>query len=212
MSLSRDSSKTSELQKTKEILENIAIPAKVQIPTEKDKIEQLRQHLIEESQKGNYTADIILKAANTYSQKIDEIRPTVPSDNKVHAVTQEEYDEIKKMWEENYHTLPVPLGFNDNNQGRIDWIEKDSEEIKSTIDLLQSTEIQKRNDGLEKVGTILPFLLLGGFSYQEIVGYLNVKLEAVKTVLSDLKQNEEKEEKVDVVVKTQEEEQKETAD
>jgi hypothetical protein len=127
----------------------------------------------------------------------------VPSDNRVQTVTKEDYEEIKKMWEENYRTLPVPLGFNDNKEGRIEWIQKDSEEIQATIDLLQSPDTEKKNEGLKKVGTILPFLLLGGFSYQEIVAYLNVKLEAAKTVLIELKQGAEKEEKVDVVIKTQ---------
>ena len=62
--------------------------------------------------------------------------------------------------------------------------------------LLTDSDEDKKKEGLDKVGTILPFLLLGGFSYQEIVSYLNFKLQAAKTVLAELKD----EEKVDVNV------------
>ena len=121
---------------------------------------------------------------------------TIANDNRLQPVTQKDYQEVEKLWEENYRTLPVPTGFNDNKQGRVDWIEKEIEEIEATLTLLTDSDEDKKKEGLDKVGTILPFLLLGGFSYQEIVSYLNFKLQAAKTVLAELKD----EEKVDVNV------------
>jgi hypothetical protein len=216
-----------ELKQTKNIFSQIADPTTISSPVNKERFAKLHDQLIESSKTGNPLASAILdvkpatktkdidkltKDLSDAKQKNDSLAKSilstmnssaVPSDNRVQTVTKEDYEEIKKMWEENYRTLPVPLGFNDNKEGRIEWIQKDSEEIQATIDLLQSPDTEKKNEGLKKVGTILPFLLLGGFSYQEIVAYLNVKLEAAKTVLIELKQGAEKEEKVDVVIKTQ---------
>jgi hypothetical protein len=297
MHMVKDKSQYADVQQTREVLEKISNPATVVNVTEREKYEKLHESLIEESQKGNTTAEIILSAAGSTSQRTvktvlsqianpasvtrskdkeqfnklheqllkasqegNELATSIlgvkeatitsdieklnqklkdskekgeplavaitdalsepvasPGETRLQTVTQEDYDEIKKIWEENYRTLPVPFGFKDNKEGRIEWLQRDIEEIQATIDVLQASDTKNRNEGLKKVGTILPFLLLGGFSYEEIVKYVNVKLEAAKTVLGDLKQSEEKEEKVDVNVKTQEaaktqEEQEEIAD
>ncbi len=206
MSLARDKSQITEMHKEHVILANLATPTNVQIPADRQKIENLRQKLIEKSQKGDKTADSILTAAKHSVSPHSQINATdVPQSNKLQSVTQKDYTEIEKMWEENYRTLPVPFGFNDDKQGRIEWITKEIEEIKETLALLLAPETDKKNDGLKKVGTILPFLLLGGFSYQEISDYLNVKLKAAKTVISVLKLGDEKEEKVEVGIKKEEE-------
>jgi hypothetical protein len=40
------------------------------------------------------------------------------------------------------------------------------------------------------VATLLPFLLLGGFSKTEVIAYLKAKQEAAKSVLEDFKKKE----------------------
>ena len=50
------------------------------------------------------------------------------------------------------------------------------------------------------VSTILPFLLLGGFSNAEIVAYLKAKLEAAKAVIKEVLQVEEKKEEEETKV------------
>jgi len=68
------------------------------------------------------------------------------------------------------------------NMTREEWIGKESKDISDTINLLSSPDDKQGKLGMEKVGDILPFLLLGGFSKDEIIGYLKAKLEAGKEV------------------------------
>ena len=87
------------------------------------------------------------------------------------------YETVKKVWLENYQTAQPPL-----NMTREEWIGKESKDISDTINLLSSPDDKQGKLGMEKVGDILPFLLLGGFSKDEIIGYLKAKLEAGKEV------------------------------
>ena len=108
------------------------------------------------------------------------------------------------MWVENYRTLPVPVGFHEDTAGRIEWITADGVQIQQTLDLLQAGEPEKKAEGLKKVSAVLPFLLLGGFSQQEMVEYLRTKQDAGKTVLGELKKDEGTQEKVAVAPQQQE--------
>jgi len=58
---------------------------------------------------------------------------------------------------------------------------------------LASSDPQNVKKGMESVGNILPFLLIGGFSQTEVIAYLKAKLEAAKTVLVDLGKKDEEE-------------------
>jgi hypothetical protein len=44
---------------------------------------------------------------------------------------------------------------------------------------------------MQSVANILPFLLIGGFSLSEIVAYLKAKLQAAKTVLTEIESTKE---------------------
>lgn len=46
---------------------------------------------------------------------------------------------------------------------------------------------------MEAVSAILPFLLIGGFAQTEVVAYLKAKLEAAKTVITELERKQEEE-------------------
>lgn len=214
-----------QIQNIKNVVQKIANPDSAISPVNKQKFKKLHDDLTQSAKSGNKLAQAILdvkpaiskkdieKLNNDLSDAVKNNDPyakavlaatgsiSVPADNRLQPVTQKDYSEIEKLWEENYRTLQVPFGFREDEKGRIDWIGKDIEDIQVTLDLMQSPELEKRDEGLKQVGSILPFLLLGGFSYQEIIDYLNVKLTAAKTVLAELKGGDEKGEKVDVDVK-----------
>lgn len=162
-------------------------------------IENLSRQLQEAKQKGDPLATKVLSSITD---------STVPAANRVQPVSDEDYDEVRKLWEENYHNLPVPSGFSSDDKGRIEWIQTDSKQIEDTVALLTSGDLDKRDEGIKKVADILPFLLLGGFSFQEMVGYLNAKLDAAKTVITALQQEEGQ--KVSVDASSQKEEQGKT--
>ncbi|PIZ97701.1 MAG: hypothetical protein COX78_04325, partial [Candidatus Levybacteria bacterium CG_4_10_14_0_2_um_filter_35_8] len=73
------------------------------------------------------------------------------------------------------------------------WINNDVNKITEAINLLVSTDPQNVKKGMESVGNILPFLLIGGFSQTEVIAYLKAKLEAAKSIVGKLKQNQEEE-------------------
>jgi hypothetical protein len=65
--------------------------------------------------------------------------------------------------------------------------------ITETINLLVSQDPQNVKKGMGSVGTILPFLLIGGFSQTEVIAYLKAKLEAAKVVIAESSKKEDEE-------------------
>ncbi len=272
--LKKDASRTAEIEKVQSVLSKIANPSAITDSTERSKFENVRQTLLDEKQKGNVTAAVLLRASmkaqgkksdtvkTVLSQIADPTKSTVeadkkrftelhdsltkaseegnelakeilatkdvtsvddieklseklkdanakgepvaqsilehlpddsiaPEDNKLQPVSDEDYEEVKKLWEENYRTLPVPAEFGSEATGRIAWIESDVKMVEETIELLGSSDTQKQAEGMEKVSEILPMLMLGGFSSQEVMGYLKAKAEAGKNVIAELQKDEE---------------------
>ena len=280
ISLSKDATKLAEVQNVHEVLERIANPAKISVITDRDHYEKLKEKLVEESNKGNMTAAMVLSAAtktpgktsitevkttltqianpaavssvtdkkrftelneklnqaskqgnelatsvlavkedtspeeiNNLSEKLRDAKQkgeaiatsvlskidesaALPEANAVQTVDNEEYEEVKKMGEENYRKLPVPAGFHADTAGRIEWITSDGVQVQETIGLLLSAEPEKKAEGLKKVSAVLPFLLLGGFSQQEMIQYLRTKLDAGKIVMGELRQDQGTQEQV----------------
>ena len=276
--MAKDESQVAEAKKVHSVLEKVANPSMVSDSLEREKFTKLREKLLEESGKGNITAEVILSAAagaakteapilpgrskavlaqianpssavseaekKRYAELHDKLQKAsqegnelakeilstqdatslediqklnaklkeakdkgedvassvlsslsesvapAPS-NKLQSVSDEDYDEVRKLWDENYRNLPVPQPFTGDVKGRIEWIKDDSAKVQHTIDLLVSNELEKRSEGMKQVAEILPFLLLGGFSNEEMVGYLKAKLEAANTVSADLQKQEE---------------------
>lgn len=209
-----------ELKQMKTLFVQLSDPSSAVSSNDRERLTKVRDALQKASEQGNQLAQAILALKRDASyvdiekvnnqlkeaqQKKDPIAEKVLSQagyalfsvsNRSQQVSQQDYDEVKKMWEDNYKNLPVPMGFSDNQQGRIDWIRKEADEMLATINLLQALDTQKREEGLKKVATILPFLLLGGFSYQEMVGYLQAKLDAAKSALANLAKDEGQKEAV----------------
>jgi hypothetical protein len=115
-----------------------------------------------------------------------------PVANRIQTVSIEDYEAVKKIWKDNYKNLDNPMR-NGQPVSKGNYIQSDIDDITLAINLLSSPIPEKRQDGMDKVSSILPFLLLGGFSQTEIVGYLKAKQEAAKDVLEDVTAKEEDE-------------------
>lgn len=209
----RSQGKSSETAKS--ILSQIADPTLAKAEEDKKRFTQLHESLTKASKEGNALASAILATTQTTSpDEIEKLKSKIqtekekgeavavsvlpnldlsqmPDKNDVQPVANEDFEEIQKMWEENYRTLPVPAEYGSDSNGRIAWIAADIQYIEETIALLSSPEANKQKEGTDRVSTIMPMLLLGGFSSLEIIEYLKAKLTAGKNVLATLQKEEE---------------------
>jgi len=158
-------------------------------------IKKLSEKLKEEKAKGEPVASSIFNDLPDTKE--------VPDTNELQPVSDQDYEEVKKLWEENYRNLPVPAEYGSEATGRIAWITADIKNIEETIALLTTNDTEKEQQGMQKVSEILPMLMLGGFSQNEIIGYLKAKVDAGNTVVAELQKEEEG--KVTVASNTQEE-------
>ncbi len=151
-------------------------------------IEKLKELLVSEKKKGNEIATEILPQTETTAAGV-----TLPTVNKVQQVSIEEYEEVKKLWVENYQNMDAPKSADGVSADKHTWISNDIEKITETINLLSSPEQSNVDKGMEMVANILPFLLVGGFSKNEVVAYLKAKMEAGKSVIADIDKKREDE-------------------
>lgn len=195
-----------------ETLEKIANPNVVSTPVEKEKYIKVRENLVQAKQQGNPMAVSILSAAGHVSQKATGVKlpsnVAFPTANRVQSVNLDDYEAVKKMWKENYQKLEPPKNINGIQKNRKEWVKEEMEIITKTIDFLLSHDQQKVNQGMDMVSKILPFLLIGGFSQDEVIAYLKAKLEAAKSTLEEVEKSEEEEETT-LDIKKKKEEQKE---
>ena len=183
--LTKDKVEAQRFEETKAMLEKIANPAGFTGDPDHAKIEELRQKLSDDSSKGDTSATSILSAAtSTTNQDVSQLASSGKE------LSKEEYEEVKKLWQENYLTLPVPEGYTNDANGRVEWIKKDSEEVQQILGMLQASDTGKQNEGLKHISSILPFLLLGGFSLKEMIGYLQAKSEAATESMKNVTNEE----------------------
>lgn len=187
LSKSSNSQSKEEVNRLTEAINRIAGKSQITTPSEQAKFTQVREKLINESKKGNSVAESVLKAAGPVGSQ------PLPEENKVQQVSQEDYEEVRKTWEQNYSTIEPPTGDDGKPMNRKEWLNKEQNNITIVIQLLQSQDPVKQKQGMDKVSQILPFLLLGGFSRTEIVTYLKAKLEAAKQVLGQATTKQEDE-------------------
>lgn len=156
---------------------------------QKTKIEnETLDKLLAEEKQGNKVAKDLLP-----QETIAAPATNLPSVNHVQQVSLDDYEEVRKLWTENYSTIEPPKGLNGEQEDRKTWIKNDIDKINQAIALLSDPVPAKVNEGMNMVANILPFLLIGGFSKSEVVAYLKAKMEAGKGVLTDIdkKQTEE---------------------
>ena len=96
------------------------------------------------------------------------------------AVSIDEYEEVKKMWTQQYEKGEVPT--TENIKTRDAWIDQDIIVITNTLNKLFSSDIQIKQQGLDEVGYILPIFLVNNLSGEQLVTYLKAKIEAAKMV------------------------------
>jgi hypothetical protein len=206
-------------QVTKSITEFVQIKKLKEISTGSQasgETAELHKKLTEEGRKGNPLASAILSinsntpdsvVINTHRSLKEAVKKGDPfaksflshisgkvelsATNRLQKVTPEEYEQARELWEKAYKQYLVPQGFTEDVKGRMEWIQKDSEDIEETINLLGSGDEEKKDEGMKKVSGILPFLLLGGFSYEEMLTYLKIKLEAARAALKAIQEEEE---------------------
>ena len=187
-----------ETSKLSEIISRIAGTSPITTPAEKERYSNIKERLVIEAQKGNAAAFSVLSAASPAQAQF-------PEANRVQQVNLDDYEQVKKLWVENYRKLEPPIGPDGKPQNKREWLKNEIKKIPEVIDLLLSGDPEKVKRGKEMVSKILPFLLLGGFSLAEIIAYLKAKLEAAKLVMNEILQIEEGEEsKVKVEAKTHE--------
>ena len=216
--LSKDTTTHKEVASFHETLEKIANPSVVATPIERQKFQQVRERLVEQKDKGNQVASSILSASDVIvSSKQDkamqagasggqvishdvqgkpvigQTAPALPVVNRVQQVSIEDYEEVRKMWVDNYESLEPPRDIAGKQVDREEWIKNDLDKINEAISLMSSVDPKKVNEGMEIVGNILPFLLMGGFSKSEVVTYLKAKLEAAKSVMGNISKKQEEE-------------------
>lgn len=160
---------------------------------QKTKIEnQILDQLLEEEKKGNFLATELLPEPEGAPKVLREA--SLPAVNRVQQVSLDDYEEVRKLWVENYQTIEPPKGLSGQQVERQNWIQNDIDKINQAITLLNSPDPERVNQGMEMVANILPFLLIGGFSKSEVVAYLKAKMEAGKSVLSEIMRREQEEE------------------
>jgi len=129
------------------------------------------------------------------------------------SVSIEDYEEVKKMWTQQYEKGEVPTS--ENITSRSQWVEQDVVFITNTLNKLLSTDDKLRQEGVDDLAYILPIFLINSLKGEELVVYLKAKIEAAKAVKHDMdkekeiteklkKKSEETEEFVDVKKKTEE--------
>lgn len=107
------------------------------------------------------------------------------------TVSVEDYEQVKKMWVNNYRNGEVPLS--ERIRSREEWLRTEVTKISDTIEMISSKDEQKRSTGFENVAAVMPFLFLGGFTEEQVLVYLKAKLEAAKSQLESEQTSQETE-------------------
>lgn len=201
MSSSSTSPGRQEVSRISEILSRVAGTSSLTSPQEQQKFTAIRERIVQEANKGNVVAKQVMAATAPAVAR----GGVIPQVNRVQQVNLDDYEEIKKTWIENYRNIDPPVGPDGKPMARKEWLKQEVGKIPEVIDLLLSGDPQNVEKGMQMVSNILPFLLLGGFSKQEIIAYLKAKLEAAKQVMNEVlqveKTEEEEESKVPVETK-----------
>lgn len=190
LSLNHNSANAQKIENFKDILKKINDPSLIPDDIERMKFQKLREALTEENKYGNPTAIAITIAVQNV-QKItksgNKQNVSLPISNKIQLVTEEDFLETKKIWEENYKSILLDQTSLD---AKINLIKKDIESTQNTLSLFTSSFFED-DHALQMVSYLLPFLLIGGFTKDEIIEYLKIKIDAAKTVLDKLTEEEE---------------------
>lgn len=96
------------------------------------------------------------------------------------SISIEDYEEVKKMWTQQYEKGEVPVS--ENIGSREQWVEQDIVFITNTLNKLMSPDEKLKQEGVDDLGYILPIFLINNLKGEELAVYLKAKLEAAKHV------------------------------
>ncbi len=198
--MKHDTVSRSEVNRFHETLEKISKPTVMNATTDREKFTTIKEKLVSQQKKGDKLADNVLNASKVSEEINDKTKAVIPGQkkegvtsikniklpqtNQVQHVSIEEYEDVKKMWVENYQNMDAPMGPSGMPVDKHTFMQQDIDNITETINMLSSENQENVDKGMERVANILPFLLLGGFSKAEVISYLKAKLEAAKQVLT----------------------------
>ncbi len=154
-------------------LEQIKIKTNdIDIPVPTAKLEQVKLKT------GEIKVQIPVKTPEKSIEQIIPLPPTVPI---------EEYEQVKRMWKEQYEKGEVPT--TENIKSREAWVDQDIVFITNTLNKLFSSDEKIKQAGLDDVGYILPIFLVNNLKGDQLVVYLKAKVEAAKEV-KEMKEKE----------------------
>ncbi|MDO8270114.1 MAG: hypothetical protein Q7T54_05610 [Candidatus Levybacteria bacterium] len=200
--MKHDTVSRSEISRFHDTLEKISKPTTVATPVDRQKFTTIKEKLVTQQKKGDKLAENVLSATKVSEEMGNKTKAVTPGQkqasltsikevklphvNQVQQVSIEEYEDVRKMWLENYQNMETPIGPNGIPTDKHSFIQSDIANITETINLLSSDNQENVDKGMERVANILPFLLLGGFSKTEVISYLKAKMEAAKTVIASV--------------------------
>lgn len=110
------------------------------------------------------------------------------------SVSIEDYEEVKKMWTQQYEKGEVPTS--ENITSREQWVDQDIVFITNTLNKLLSSDDKLRQEGIDDLAYILPIFLINSLKGEELIVYLKAKIEAAKAVKHDMEKEKEITEKL----------------
>ncbi len=183
--ISISSSHVEQIAKRQEILKTISqmVPVtkleQIKIKTSDIKVPAVATKLDQVKLKtGEIKEQISVKAPEKSIEQIIPVPSTVPI---------EEYEQVKRMWKEQYEKGEVPT--TENIKSREAWVDQDIIFITNTLNKLFSPDEKIKQAGLDDVGYILPIFLVNNLKGDQLVVYLKAKIEAAKEV-KELKEKE----------------------
>lgn len=181
-----DKTITDEMDTMLTMLKKITNADSITDPNEKVKIEELKTQLFDEKEKGNPTAHVIVFAAQTINQP-NTVAQSIPQINGIQIVNDEDFEEVTTMWLEYYENIKNDSKSIDTH---IDFLKQTIAATEKLLEIFHSTNRYEKLLAVHEISHIVPFVVMGGFTTDEINLYLKTKIEACNRVLELL--NEEK--------------------
>ncbi|MFA5135921.1 MAG: hypothetical protein WC489_00835 [Patescibacteria group bacterium] len=140
-----------------------------------------QQTIKEIAQKENLKEEQVRQIIATQTPLVTELEKNIEQTVSIPpSVSIEDYEEVKKMWVQQYEKGEVPVS--ENLSSREEWLEQDILFITNTLNKLMSSDEKLKNQGVDDLGYILPIFLINNLKGEELAVYLKAKLEAAKHV------------------------------
>ena len=144
----------------------------------------------------NLNSEQVLQIVAAQSPAVIELEKNINQTILPSTVSIDEYEQVKKMWTNQYEKGEVPV--TENIKTRSAWVDQDVVIITNTLNKLFSTDEKIKEQGLDDVGYILPIFLVNNLTGEQLVAYLKAKIEAAKTVKDLLDREKEMTERLKV--------------